>query len=185
MWRGILLCLVVASTASAVLLPTDNLRGENRRYWTAHFGGSSGSWPTVVDVCLRSTGSGGFLGCPVDEFDERYSWPYGGQPMVETLDCTPTDDHELWDGTGPAQSLSLALFEATGGSASLAYERNQVGGSVTFTSANPTGKTEPLAINQRVSIVDGLLLVKLSAFVAGGGQTAVEHAFSCVAHGYY
>jgi len=150
-----------------------------------NFGGTLSSWPSTVDLCLRSTGSGNYIACESPLIGEKTAQAYRGQPFVQFLDCASTEDPEVWDGTGPAPSLAVSLFEATGGSASLTWERSQLGGAITFTSANRAWKTEPLDINQRVSIVDGVFQVKFSAIVAGGGQTEVDNGFACTLSGYY
>jgi len=175
----IALALLVSAPAGAVLMPTDDLRGPDNFYFTMKFGGSSSSWPTTTS-CLRSTGSGAYITCADGKMDdERIISSYVGQVRVMRLSCSPADDFTLWDGTG-TPSISLSVYETQGGSATLAYSRNQIGGTITFYATDEPGVTKWIDINQDTTIENGQIQVKPSAVVeAGGSPTAQINGFSC------
>jgi len=178
--------LLVATPASGVLYPSDNLSGggPNNIPFTMHFGGASSTWPTTV-ICLRSTGSGSYISCADGEFDdERILTPYSGQVFVRQLACAPADDFTIWDGTG-TPSISLSVYETQGGSGTLAYSRNQIGGALTFLKTDEPGVTKTLTINAFTTIENGMIQVKPSAVVeAGGAPVAQVNGFTCIISGY-
>jgi len=162
------------------LLPSDSLAGggSGNIPFTMSFGGNSANWPTT-DSCLRSTGSGGYVTCAAFVSEDRIALPYTGQVFVRRMDCAPNFDHLLWDATG-TPSISISVFEMEGGgTGSVAFDRNQIGGAITFLKTDEPMVTRSLPINLPTTIENGSIQVKVSAIDAGGTPSVQNNAFTC------
>ncbi len=177
--------VILSPNASSrlTILPTDDTAGGGAGNipFPMHFGGTSGGWPAAT-VCLRSTGGGNYVTCT--DLDEKHSQPYDGQVFIRKLVCAPTKDHTIWDGTG-TPSLSLSVLETQGGSGTLSYTSNQIGGAITFDATDEPGVAKTLAINASTTIANGMLKVGITDSVeAGGAPSNQDTGFSCTLSGY-
>ena len=70
--------------------------------------------------------------------------------------------------------ITIAVYESEGDDISLAFDRNQIGGTLTFTNADDVGKTRRLVINESTTLTSALLQIAVHTVNLEAATTEVN-----------
>lgn len=166
---------------SIVLIPSDNTAegGAGDRYFTLTYGVNQSTFPSVGD-CLRSGGSNGYLACgAAGDEDARHSHAYFSTVFIESIECAPMEPFSAWHANS---FITIAVYESEGDDISLAFDRNQIGGTLTFDNTDDVGRSRRLVINEFTVLTSALLQIAVQAVNLEAATTEVN-GIRCTMHG--